>query len=280
MGGQRCNWKHENLLPIVIPRFRDSAGNPKRSQKVPQSTKRVWPIINKKTGMSSSTADQVSGKPRPTVEFLCVLDFEATCEEDPTPQPSPQEIIEFPSLLFRKALNEEGEPEYRLVDAFEAFVRPVIHPKLSDFCKALTTITQEQVDAADPFPTVLERHVKWLTDHGSFDENASFYFVTCGDWDFRTMLPMQMKASRISYKAIPRNYTRWINIKRVFDDSTGKKSRGMASMLKQLGIVLTGTHHRGIDDCRNIAKIVHALQERYESDFSKPTGGHHPKADG
>jgi len=34
---------------------------------------------------------------------------------------------------------------------------------------------------------------------------------------------------------------------------------GMAQALKELGLPLEGTHHRGIDDARNIAHILHRL---------------------
>jgi inhibitor of KinA sporulation pathway (predicted exonuclease) len=33
----------------------------------------------------------------------------------------------------------------------------------------------------------------------------------------------------------------------------------MAAALAQLDLPLEGTHHRGIDDARNIAKILHHL---------------------
>ena len=38
----------------------------------------------------------------------------------------------------------------------------------------------------------------------------------------------------------------------------------MAGMLEELKIPLVGHHHSGIDDCRNIAKICHALTLRGE----------------
>lgn len=60
------------------------------------------------------------------VESFLVVDFEATCLDART-RIDPQEIIEFPVLLLRG----EGLPE---VDIFHRYVRPVHHPKLSDFC--------------------------------------------------------------------------------------------------------------------------------------------------
>ena len=37
------------------------------------------------------------------------------------------------------------------------------------------------------------------------------------------------------------------------------KEVGMDKALEYLGIDLEGTHHRGIDDARNIAKIAHEV---------------------
>jgi inhibitor of KinA sporulation pathway (predicted exonuclease) len=38
-----------------------------------------------------------------------------------------------------------------------------------------------------------------------------------------------------------------------------KKKLGMAQALSLLGIELEGIHHRGIDDARNIARIVQTI---------------------
>ena len=60
--------------------------------------------------------------------------------------------------FFRK------EPER--VDVFHSFVRPVINPKLSEFCKSLTGIEQETVDKAEVFQDVLIRFESWMKSHG------------------------------------------------------------------------------------------------------------------
>lgn len=39
----------------------------------------------------------------------------------------------------------------------------------------------------------------------------------------------------------------------------GRKAYGMTGMLQKLSLPLDGTHHRGIDDCANIAKVVQRL---------------------
>ncbi|MCB9751463.1 MAG: exonuclease domain-containing protein [Myxococcales bacterium] len=189
---------------------------------------------------------------------LVVLDFEATCRPGGAPQP--QEIIEFPSVLVDL---EAG----RVIDEFSTFVRPVHHPRLGEFCTELTSIRQEDVERAATFPEVLRRHQRWLEGHGLLPdaEGAAprFVFATCGDWDLATMLPTQCAASGLSIAALPRPYRRWTNIKKIFAQLTGRtKGQGMPAMLRHLGLALEGRHHRGIDDCRNIARIALALHER------------------
>lgn len=57
-------------------------------------------------------------------------------------------------------------------------------------------------------------------------------------------------------------YRQWLNVKEPFCSLTKKNPMGMAGMLRTLKLELTGRHHSGIDDCRNIMKIVLCLLER------------------
>ena len=48
-----------------------------------------------------------------------------------------------------------------------------------------------------------------------------------------------------------------INLKQLFSEIQGLPKRyGMAQSLEMAGLILEGTHHRGIDDARNIAKLL------------------------
>ena len=196
----------------------------------------------------------IGGQP---FEYFVVLDFEATCDR---PQaPVPQEIIEFPSVLL-------SGRTFEVIDEFRSFVRPKFNPQLSPFCTELTGITQDQVNQADLFPSVLADYEAWLRGNGLRvslqDEGADFAFITCGDRDLLKMLPTQCRACQPPIDHIPHAFRRWINIKRPFASSCGaSKAPGMAGMLRRLRIELEGRHHCGIDDCRNIAKIVCRLAE-------------------
>ena len=78
------------------------------------------------------------------LDYVVVLDFEATCDERGAPDP--QEIIDFPSVLL-------SLPTAEPIAEFASCVRPQHHPTLTAFCTELTGITQAQVDAAPPSRT-------------------------------------------------------------------------------------------------------------------------------
>ncbi len=191
-------------------------------------------------------------KRRQAYPYAIVLDFEATC--DNINPPNPQEVIEFPSVLVDM---ETLSP----IDEFSSFVRPVHHPEITDFCTELTSIVQDDVDPAPVFAEVLEQHMAWLDGHGVNADNG--LLVTCGDWDMQRMFPAQFRVAEPEVKALRPIYTRWLNIKTMYCDVTNKrKAPGMAGMLRQMSLTLEGRHHRGIDDCRNIAKLLDVLMQR------------------
>ncbi|MEM6992769.1 MAG: 3'-5' exonuclease, partial [Myxococcota bacterium] len=55
-----------------------------------------------------------------------------------------------------------------------------------------------------------------------------------------------------------------INLKQEFSRRRGTKKRfGMAGALRAVGLPLVGTHHRGIDDARNITRLLpHCVSPR------------------
>ena len=56
---------------------------------------------------------------------------------------------------------------------------------------------------------------------------------------------------------IPNNMPEHFNLKTAFTEKQGlNKKLGMAQALKLCGLPLEGAHHRGIDDARNIARML------------------------
>ena len=129
---------------------------------------------------------------------------------------------------------------------FDSFVRPVVEPKLSQFCTALTTIKQADVDGADMFPAVFARFLEWIGDGP---------YRLCS-WGFFDVGQFRLDCTRFGLVFPEQFESEHLNIKQVFADWKGVRRCGMTAALDLLGLPLAGTHHRGIDDARNIARIV------------------------
>lgn len=110
-------------------------------------------------------------------KYICVLDFEATCDDDKRFNPR-NEVIEFPSVLLK--YNPETE-NYDYHDEIQLFCKPLFNTELTPFCKKLTGITQEQVDKGVDFTDALNTHHKWLMDKTKMheDDNNTVVVVTC-----------------------------------------------------------------------------------------------------
>lgn len=166
-----------------------------------------------------------------------VLDLEATCWEKKK-KGQVNEIIEIGALL----LDENGG----LISEFEQFIKPQVNPTLSEFCTELTTIRQEDVDAAQAFPEVLNAFHEWF---GMAEGN-----YVLGSWGFYDKIQFTKDCN---LHGLPTEWLeRHVSIKHQHKEICGlTKPLGMRKALEVEGFELDGTHHRGIDDARNIAKI-------------------------
>lgn len=199
-------------------------------------------------------------------QYICVLDFEATCDSDKKFSPR-NEIIEFPSVLLR--YNEETKNHIKVAE-FQRFCKPLYNIKLTEYCTNLTGITQKQVDEGMDFEMALNEHHSWLGENTNLYENPNdVIIVTCGWWDLQTMLPQECVRWQIHPESI---YKKVINVKLGFEATYNKPKLGMAKMLEACSIKLEGKHHSGIDDCRNIAKLVqHFTKKGYNWTMDKMT---------
>lgn len=165
-----------------------------------------------------------------------IFDLEATCWENR--DQSPNEIIEIGAVK----INAEGTT----VDEFQAFVKPTVHPTLSDFCTRLTSITQQHVDQAPTFDQAIQLFKDWI----GVDQLP---YLLCS-WGFYDRRQLREDSDRFGLDK------KWINkhisVKHQHHKLAGtEQPMGMDEALKLEGFPLQGTHHRGIDDARNIARI-------------------------
>ncbi len=167
-----------------------------------------------------------------------VIELEATCWEWGEHPRDDMEIIEVGAVVL--ATSEEP-PE----SEFASFVPPMVCPVLSNFCKQLTSIRQENVDTADLFPAVLRRLRIWI---GS----GPFTLRSWGRYDLG-QLDRDCQCHRLR---LPPTFMRHINLKREFGRMFRVELCGMTRALEIAGLPLEGIHHRGADDARNIAQLA------------------------
>jgi inhibitor of KinA sporulation pathway (predicted exonuclease) len=184
--------------------------------------------------------------------YICVLDFEATCDNTGYWE---HEIIEFPSVLLK--YNEE-QNTYIEISRFQKYCKPLTKPLITPFCLELTGITQEKINMGLKFPDVLKYHHDWLMHHTQSDgvDIANITILTYGAWDLCQMLVSEAKRWQVD---IPIIYKHFINIKCEYSKYYKSKGFGMAKVLKRLGLSLEGRHHSGIDDCFNTSKILNKM---------------------
>jgi len=174
------------------------------------------------------------------MDKVIIFDLEATCWK--SGNKDKMQTIEFGAVQLAPSTLE-------IVSEFQRFVRPTLEPVLSDFCKELTGITQEDVDNANTFPVIFREFCDWIGD-------GSFQIFSWGDYDVG-QLKQDCKISRI--KMNKRLVKKHQSLKTMYADRMRIRRCGMAQALERLHISLEGQHHRAIDDARNIAKIARWL---------------------
>ncbi len=177
-----------------------------------------------------------------TTDEIIIIDLEATCwQDDGDNQKQRSEIIE---IGVCKIDADSGE---RI--ASEGILVKPVYSEISEFCTRLTSITQSMVEqqgvslkeACDMLEKKYKaRQLTWAS-YGAYDKNM--LKEQCGKFGIKYPLSAQH-----------------INVKVLFADVYRlPKGIGMDRALKMLNLPLVGIHHRGVDDAKNIAKILHHL---------------------
>ncbi len=170
--------------------------------------------------------------------YHLIIDLEATCCNDNSFLREEMEIIEIGAVIL-------SEPKLEIIAEFQTFICPILHSKLTDFCKNLTTISQDDVDNAPKFKEALQLFSAWFMQLSEFD------FCSWGNYD-KNQLEQDCKLHNtpLPFEAQHRN------LKQEFSNFLGvKKQFGLSKALAKLKLTQEGTHHRGIDDARNTARI-------------------------
>lgn len=173
--------------------------------------------------------------------MILIIDLEATCAADGSIPAEHMEIIEVGAVWATLA----GE----VIDRFQSFVRPIKQPQLTEFCHLLTHINQADIDSAQCWPTVSGL----LASFAKRQPGQSW-----GSWGNYDARQIAHECARHGIEN-PLSGLTHVNLKAVFAKQRQIKQVGMSTALQIVGLPLDGSHHRGLDDAINIAKLLPQL---------------------
>lgn len=185
-------------------------------------------------------------------QYLLCIDLEATCDEHENPgEPLRQLIVQREDMeTIEVGLAVIDLSSFQLVDTFQSFVRPTLHPVLTDFCRKLTTIKQNDVDTAPGYTKAAQMLDVFLE---AYPNSA---WCSWGDYDYRQL---QQDALRLDCKPMLEGMLH-TNLKKWHWKVFNCRALGLQPAVEMLGLEWEGTHHRGIDDARNLANVaIHML---------------------
>ncbi len=164
-----------------------------------------------------------------------IYDLEATCWMGRPPY-GVQEIIEVGAVK----LNMYGD----YLSSFNRFVQPMVNPKLSRFCKRLTSIRQEDVNRASLFDQVAHDFIEWI-------DSDDYLLCSWGEQDIK-FLQNDCKLHKID--------TDWLahhaDLKEQYYKSYGLKNPvSLSKALDMEGYEFEGVPHRAISDAQNLVRV-------------------------
>jgi inhibitor of KinA sporulation pathway (predicted exonuclease) len=173
---------------------------------------------------------------------LLVVDLEATCWTDARWPRSDMETIEFGAALVDMA-------HLTILDARSWFIRPRVHPELSAFCIDLTGITQAEVNRGISFEELQGELTAWLVPY-----RERLGWASWGNYD---RYQLEADAARLGLRP-PLADTPHVNLKKCFAKCHRIKGTrpSVRRAMELCGLTFEGRPHRGVDDARNIARLL------------------------
>lgn len=182
--------------------------------------------------------------------YLYCVDLEATCDEVGVHE-SPRSLVVVPDQMetIEIGLAVIDLETLEIVDEFQRFVRPQINPTLTDFCKQLTSIQQSDVDNASTYAEVGQELGAFIARY------PDAAWASWGDYDARQLERDAGLAACPSLLSGLQHFNvrKWH--KGLYDD----QPKSLKQTVESLGLVWSGTYHRGIDDARNVASIIQEM---------------------
>ena len=176
---------------------------------------------------------------------IIVLDLEASCWDNSQRIPREEsEIIEIGAVKLNQ--------DYEILEEFDTFVRPTFHPAISDYCTQLTSIKQSDVSNASEFIDAMSKFEAWCGNDVQFMS-----------WGFYDRNQIIRECNWKKYKGkMPQLINNHVSAKHKIMSFENVARLSLDAALKRFKMQFEGTPHRGIDDTRNIVKVIKLFHGR------------------
>lgn len=179
-----------------------------------------------------------------------LFDLEATCWNDKKEE-GISEIIEIGAVVLDPIKKE-------IVDDFQCFVNPIYDRRLSNFCKELTGITQDNVDSGFFFDAAIDWFYSWIK---MYKPNI----IWSWGWYDHKQIKRESLLKEYNGDILNLLEEKHDSLKHQFSNIFGCKPCGKGKALKMIGKSIEGNNHRALDDCKNIAKIYFEIYDKLKN---------------
>ncbi|QGQ45275.1 3'-5' exonuclease [Metabacillus sediminilitoris] len=151
--------------------------------------------------------------------------------------------------------------ETESITYFDRYIRPENQEPLSDFCKALTGIDDQDLVGANDFATVFEEFLAWV---GGIKKSQYFSWSPSD----LTRLKIDAEKHEIPLRTITKIEKRYIDFQAVFKKRVANNNVSVEDALALYGLEFSGEKHHPMYDAYNTLRIyLQFLHEPVQSDL-------------
>lgn len=178
-----------------------------------------------------------------------VFDLEATCWERKAQAESYKQDNEMETIEVGAV---KTDLNFNILSSFQAFIKPVLNPILSDFCKNLTNISSDDINKSLYFKDVYKNFYRWVGN--------TKILIGWGDYD---KLQLSLDCQRAGIKDPFHKNLIYINGKELYKQYTGRYGRGLGLEIAKYNLTFKGKPHRAINDATMTAVLFKHVSKTF-----------------
>ncbi|MBS5823578.1 MAG: exonuclease domain-containing protein [Clostridium argentinense] len=143
-------------------------------------------------------------------------------------------------------------------EVFYSYIKPSFNCILSDRCKALTNIEQEEINTAEYFGKVFSKFENWVGE-------KKVIFISWGNDDIRAF-KRDVRLNKCNLPIVNKMVNNYGNLQAVITKHLNSKTQvSLINALKAYNIQFEGHQHNALDDAVNLGKLYVKFKEELKN---------------